>query len=236
MNTACRELQGVLRQSAIERTEPGPELALHLRECPACADVRARILRLYDALASLPRHSAPAELDGLVVAATQAGQRQERALAHLRVMLRHEAPAGLESRLAAEPRLTLGSGARLSAPAVLDRLVDEELRDPAKAMARRYVSRLERLGPPASLRERVAHMLQRPGGNRRGWRAWAVAALLLVVAGGWTWRQLGREPAPATPGFTIEYVDDLNQLDPMARQLLFGATGGWSELRGKEHL
>lgn len=230
MNTACRDFLESMLEAAPQRPPAEGALERHLAACSSCREAFARMCRTREAFTSLAPQRAPGELDGLVVAATQAGQRQERALAHLRTSLRHAAPAGLEQRLG-PGTAALGGVRRVAAPAVLDRLVDEELRDPQHALTRRYVARLQRLGPPPSLRERVAELLGAQSGPRR--RPWllASAALLVLVGTMWSWWRIER--ASLRPRFQVVYVDDVEQLDPLARDLLYGATGGWSELRGK---
>lgn len=218
-------------ETALERSAPEP-LARHIAACASCAQAFERVRRTRDALNGLPARRAPEALDGLVVAATQAGHRQERALAHLRTMLREEAPSELEPRLGAGSALLAGA-ARQHAPSVLDRLVDEDLRDPRKALTRRYLDRLERIGTPEILRSRVARMLAEPPRRaRRGLFAGA-AALLVLLAGLWTWHVVERSNSRVR--YRLEYVDDLSQLDPAAREMLGGLTGGWSEVVGKEH-
>ncbi|MBK7642731.1 MAG: hypothetical protein IPJ19_06710 [Planctomycetes bacterium] len=183
------------------------------------------------ALALLARRAAPHELDGLVVASTQAGHRQDRVLAHLRTSMRHEAPAQLGEQLGIGSGQILGDALRVTAPAVLDRLVDEELRDPDHALIRRYTSRLERLGPPASLRERVDALLASPRRSHGRGLVLGFTAFLVLVAAMWGWWALERENL--RPRFQIVYANDLDQLDPLAREMLSGMSGGSSELVGK---
>jgi hypothetical protein len=231
MNPICRDCQSAMLETAPERPAAESALGAHLAGCEACSQAFARMCNLRAALGQLSRPHAPAALDGLVVAATQAGQRQERALAHLRAALRHEAPARLDARVGAAGAALLGEVPRIAAPSVLERLVREELRDPQHALTRRYVSRLQRLGPPASLRERVSQALARP--RRRAGRnlllgGAAVAVLLLAM---WGWWSLER--ANLRPRIQVVYVKDAGELEPLARDMLLGATGGWSELVGK---
>jgi hypothetical protein len=219
-------------ESAPDRPAIGSALGEHFEGCEDCRRAFARMCRTQAALRALTPRPAPFELDGLAVAATQAGQRQERALAHLRTALRHGAPAPLDARVGE----SVGSGLladvpRVAAPAVLARLVEEELRDPQHALTRRYVSRLQRMGPPASLRDRVQRALgiQRRRASRGAWLG--AAALLVLVASIWGWWNFER--AGLRPRYQVVYVDDVSELEPLARAMLMGATGGWSELQGK---
>lgn len=218
-------------ETALERSVTEP-LARHVAACASCAQAFERVRRTRDALGGLSARHAPEALDGLVVAATQAGHRQERVLAHLRTMLREEAPSELDPSFGPTGALLAGA-ARQHAPTVLERLVDEDLRDPRKALARRYLDRLERMGTPEILRSRVARILVAPPKRaRRGLFAGA-AALLVLLAGLWTWHLFERSNSRVR--YRLEYVDDLSQLDPAAREMLGGLTGGWSEVVGKEH-
>jgi hypothetical protein len=47
----------------------------------------------------------------------------------------------------------------------------------------------------------------------------------------WGWWAIER--ASLRPRFQVVYLDDVSQLDPLARDMLFGATGGLSELKGR---
>ena len=230
MNSPCRDFLETMLEAAPVRPLVGGALEQHLASCESCRAAFERMRQLHAGFRGLPQRCAPAELDGLVVAATQAGHRQERALAHLRTSLRHEAPADLDARVGVGGA-ALGGVRRMSAPAVLERLVDEELHDPQHALTRRYVARLQRLGPPATLGERVAGLF----GTRaqpRG-RSWLLASVALLVLAGSMWGWWKVEQNSLRPRFQVVYVDDIEQLDPLARDLLAGATGGWSELRGK---
>ena len=136
----------------------------HAGACPDCADYLARVVRGVGALSKLSRLPAPAELEGCVVAALQAGARQERAVRAFGSIARLEAPedvdggAEVEAELAARlPRLT--RPARLSAPDELERLVAAELADPAAFRVRRHVGGLGRLEAPTELDRAVAERL-----------------------------------------------------------------------------
>ncbi len=106
-----------------------------------------------------------------------------------------------------------------------------ELRDPQHALTRRYVSRLQRLDTPGSLSDRVQQILGSPRRSvaRRTLLAGAALAVLFSALWGW-W---GIERAPLRPRFQVVLVDDVRELSPIAREMLSGVTGGWSELEGK---
>ena len=230
MNSPCRDFLNAMLEAAPERPAAGSALGAHLHECESCQRAFEGMRRTRAALLRLAPLSAPTALDGLVVAATQAGQRQERVLAHLRTALRHEAPAGLVARIGGSS--LIGEVARVSAPAVLERLVEEELRDPEHALTRRYVSRLERLEPPAALRGRVQQALSAPRSSSRG-RRLVLAGTALAVLCAAMWGFWSSEHAQAHPRFQVVYVDDLRELDPLARAMLSGVTGGLSEIGGQ---
>jgi hypothetical protein len=230
MNSPCRDFHFAMLETAPERPAAESALGAHLEQCASCQRSFEGICRTRAALVRLASLPAPAALDGLVVAATQAGQRQERVLAHLRTALRHEAPARLDTRLGAGSSL-IGEVARVNAPTVLERLVTEELRDPQHALTRRYVSRLKRLDTPHSLRGQVQQVLgspRRPAGRRM---LLAGAALAVLCAAMWGWWSLER--TQTRPRFLVVNVDDMRELDPFARAMLSGVTGGLSEIEGR---
>jgi len=229
MSPSCRDFLAAMLETAPTRPAAESALGQHLVGCESCSAALERAIRLRTALLALSPRRAPIDLDGLVVAATQAGKRQERAVAHLRTALHHEAPAHLDARVGIGGSL-LGEVERLHAPAVLERLVEEELRDPQHALTRRYVARLQRLGPPATLRERVHTRLAQPRRSALRGALLAGAALTVLVAAMWGWWRIGQQNL--RPRFQVVYVDSAAELDPLARELISGATGGLSELKG----
>ena len=58
----------------------------------------------------------------------------------------------------------------------------------------------------------------------------AGAALTVLVAAMWGWWRIGQQNL--RPRFQVVYVDSAAELDPLARELISGATGGLSELKG----
>jgi len=231
MNSPCRDFLFAMLEAAPERPAAESALGEHLADCVSCQRAFEGMRRTRAALLRLAPVPAPAALDGLVVAATQAGQRQERVLAHMRTALRHEAPARLDARIGVCGSSLIGEVARANAPAVLERLVEEELRDPQHALTRRYVSRLQRLESPDTLRGRVQQALGRPrqpAGRRLLLAGAALAVLCTTMWGWWT-----LERAQTRPRFQVVYVEDVRELDPLARAMLSGVTGGLSEIGGQ---
>lgn len=231
MNSPCRDFLDAMLESALDHSVSEP-IARHVAQCPSCGQSLERLRRTRDAIAQLPARRAPEELDGLVVAATQAGHRQERVVAHLRALLREPVPIDLEEKVEGGGALLAGVS-RQHAPAVLDRLVDEDLRDPRKALTRRYLHRLERMGAPEVLRVRVARVLASPQRPARRGLFLGAAMLLFLLAGLWTFHAMSRPSARAS--YELVYASDLSELEPIARDLLAGMTGGLSEVVGKEH-
>jgi hypothetical protein len=115
--------------------ELGETERAHLRACLDCSFWLERTRRVTGALRSLPRASAPGILTD-------------------RVFDPHPAESGAVAAV-------LGGLSRRTAPTVLDRLVAEELVDPARSRSRRFVGDLERQSVPLALDERVPG----PGGN-----------------------------------------------------------------------
>lgn len=138
-----------------------------------------RLAALEAALRDLPRVPAPRELDGLVVAAMHAGQRQERALEALAALGSPRVPGDLEQRVAeelqalepagsdasAESGGPLDAGSRVRAPRELElALSGSSPEDVERRLADRFarhIGRLERLAAPAELDARVAADLGR---------------------------------------------------------------------------
>lgn len=165
--------------------------------------------------------------------------------------LETELEEGVENSLPTNP--LPGSEQRLGAPSVLERLVREELAEPEKHTVRRAVGGLERLRAPAELEALVQATLAgqppiaetgRPAFKllRAKHLAWAsAAAAVLLLAGPFGPFELGRlqdsspsgeEPAARTRSFEVVYVRSLNDLDPVARNLVDGVSGGLLTAKG----
>lgn len=234
------ELDGVLEAE---------ELRAHVPQCEACRRAASAWPRAARALAQLPRRRAPGELDSAVVGALQAGARTERALDALRSLARLAPPqqldVALEAPLAdAAPPSAPG---RAPAPRVLDRLVNEELVDPAKARVRRHVGGLRRLRAPEDLAPRLAARMRaqaaaaddRPFAGLSGPREgsadrrarWIVVAAMLAVLAVLPITLRDSEPQVKTRPFVVEQAAGLDALSPMARSLLDSASSGLSNRR-----
>lgn len=156
----------------------------HVEACASCRAFAASAEALGRALAAVPRRPAPIALDGRVVAALQAGHRQERAVGQVSSLEGLEAPEALSRGL--DRALSGGSALpRHPAPAVLERLVREELADPVAARARRHLGALPRRAAPEELRKRLERDLaRRAGPRRRGARVGlTLAAVVLALVG-----------------------------------------------------
>jgi len=236
MSHTCREIEDRLLADA---GEPRPaDLVAHLRSCASCGKVHERLERLRAALSSLPRLPSPGSLDGAVVAAFHAGHRQERAASAILSLGRRRAPAVLESGVLGRRR------AALRAPAVLERLVEEELRDPEAAMARRFDSRLRRVSAPESLLGRIEGAWRAPQATWRRPILLLAAAAVVVLLGVGVGRVL-RSPGAAagTPRglasaeYEVHHEATFENLDPMARSMLAALSGGLVDAHaGKEKL
>jgi len=212
-----------LRSALIQRAE-GPRvdavLDAHLAGCAACRRTLARAEQSVAIVRQLTRAVAPGELDGAVVAALQAGARQARAIRAVETLTPYPAPEDLARRIGVP-----------GAPAVLERLVGEDLADSAKALASRYARRLERLRAPEDLERRLGTAT--PRRNPRVLPFVLVAAGLVLVVGTLVLTQVleaprGLAPTPrGGPVIVVERVDSVRSLDPVAADLLSGFLGGW---------
>jgi len=209
----------------------------HVEECAACeAWVRASERRIR-ALGSLTALRAPARLDELV-ARELGGDRSRRLERALGSLARRAAPDVLEPLVVErfEGRAPSGDEVRgeraaqalrtldvVPAPAVLERLVAEELAQPALQRAERFPGNLARLEAPEELEEKLHWAVRRKAAVRllRGPLV-ALAAAALVV---WIALRDG-SPSPRPYRFQVVHATSLEDLDPMARSLAESLTGG----------
>lgn len=200
----------------------------HAHACAACSAWTRAAERLYAELGSLSRMQAPPELEARV-AEELTGNRSRRLERILGSTVRHGAPAELDARVDAllARRKAVGDEARGShkarairaldvhpAPEVLERLLDEELRDPSRHLAERFPGGLERLRAPLALEERLRSSLSRRTLSRLvlGPLATLAAAALIV------WITLLRgDSAEHRYRFEVIQAASLDELDPLAR-------------------
>lgn len=196
--------------------------------CAACEAWFQRCWRQARALGALPRLQVePKALAGRVVAELNAGCRQERAADALTHLERVGAPRELDA-------LVGESFGRMSreAPGELDQRVAAELLSGAGLRAERQLSALARFAAPAELERRVArdlaasaHIGSLPG---RRWLALAAAILVLIGAASLV-RLVGWGQRPSYP-FRVVHSESTASLDPFARSLLSGVSGGSIEV------
>jgi hypothetical protein len=144
------------------------------------------------------------------------------------------AATGAASPFEARLLRRLATQARHRAPAVLERLVAEELSDPQAARARRFAGDLERTGAPGALARRLSRSVDAGRSEplrvvRRRWipasavAAAAVLALTLFV--------LRDRPERGRP-FTVHYGRPAAP-SPLAASLVDGWTGGFLAAGGR---
>lgn len=233
MNSPCPSDPDHFWQSA---AEVDPLLQAHLAECSVCHARRQRALLGMRLLRALPPQRAPQTLDGAVVAALHAGTRQERAVQQVSVLTRLEVPAELNSRV--EDALVWT--AEQPAPAELEARLRAELAAPSEVMSRRFLGKLDRLRAPQDLEQRMSV----PARNSSRRRAFALVGALLVVMGlgslavqrwGAELSSAQQQPRVAIQ-WNVEVIESAEGLDPVARALIGGLSGGASEVLGKEKL
>jgi hypothetical protein len=216
--------------------EDDPTFTAHLAECTSCRAQRQRAERGVRLLRALPPQRAPQALDGAVVASLHAGTRQERAIRQVEALTRLKVPAELSSQVEA----TLVWTADQPAPAELGARLRAELAAPSEAMSRRLLGRLDRLRAPQDLDRRMSV----PARNFARRRAIAFAGALLVVMGlgslavqrwGAELSSAQQQPRVAIQ-WNVEIIESAEGLDPVARALIGGLSGGSSEVLGKEKL
>jgi hypothetical protein len=242
MPSICRVFRDRVLAHAGDPPAFEPDLAQHVISCASCASFARRVSDHAHALRGLVHRAAPGELDGVVVAACNAGHRQVRAISALHALARWEVPVELDTKML-EQRSPGVWGESPKAPRVLDRLVDEDLHDPPKALARRFTGRLERLRAPGVLRARVEHgslgasapESEAAGGRgtlrelagRRTLRVLVLvglsAAAAVLVVSGIYWSRAPRY------SFDVVHESSLEKFDPVVSSLLGAVTGGVSD-------
>jgi hypothetical protein len=244
MSPACLRFRAGLHDLVVA----DPEALAHAASCEPCAALAARVERAAGAVADLKGLSAPVSLDGLVVAALEAGVREERAVRAVQGLEREPLPEPLEeaveteAEIAAElERTELAAGfdtERQPVPSVLERLVSEELAQPDRAVVERFVFSLPRQKAPSELEARVHADLVEPAatpapitaprllGRRLTLVGSTLAAGLLVTL---LFRPFFTitDPDQGRP-FRVEpaTADDLAALDPFTKGLIENVAGG----------
>lgn len=225
MNTPCREWRERWIAVASQDAPLETTLTAHLATCSACSMFLTRLRLHVRTLSRLTAMPAPRELDGLVVAATQAGARQDRAVEALTNLTRRPMPNEVQ------PTFTVKKVQ--AAPRDLDRLVVSELADPKLAIARRLVGRLERQRVPDELAARLADVsTPLPSDRRRAEdrrRAFAFAgSLFLVLAGLVGILSLFRsgEVEARSPRIVIEHVASPENMDAAVQATFAMLSGG----------
>ncbi len=222
MSLHCHECQERLLARTSERDVLPGDTRAHLDSCAACATFAVRAANLGRAFSDLLRREVPAELDGRIVAACHAGYRQARVVSHVAHLSRWNVPGELDRKVL-EPRAL----ERSIAPDVLGRLVSEDLRDPSKAIARRFAGRLARLAAPPELRRRVERVFG-PHDVTRARRAPRIlqlaAAVFVVVLGGGLLLMRGKPERQYS--FEVRRESVHASTDPLLRGMLDGLSGG----------
>ena len=204
MNPHCHQF----RDTALERLgQPQPTEASHAARCEACATWLGRVQGHVRAFGELARHEAPAELFAQVAEGLRfdSDQRIERITATLASLEGPGAPAELDERVLADlaseaadapaPVQALRTLTCHPAPAVLDRLVAEELEKPEYHRVNRFTD-LEKMRAPDALGEELEKSLQpslftRRAGSLIG--SLAAAGLVLWMAVGFLQGPSGSE-------------------------------------------
>jgi hypothetical protein len=245
-------LEALLAQGLERRSAPS-ELSDRVRAVLS-NDEAGEAERVRSIVACLDRHRTPDELRDRVVATLRPDDAElERRAARLESWLAPiPAPAELRERVQLELNTDLSvAGAlrgleRQRVPHVLERLVDEEIRDD-KAVAKRFVGSLPKPGAPRDLdlAARLAAEEARRSNATHGvvltgpWRRVIAAAALLLATGSIAWVVIdsdGVEPIER-PSFRLQgrQVASINEFHPMARGLAegLGVVGADDTLSGE---
>lgn len=242
MSDACRRFRDDWFETTALGGASDPVVDVrHTEACDACARWIVAAQQHGRLLGELESVAAPAALDeraGKMLADIAAGiSLQPRSIRALRMLPQLEAPPELEAAVfetGAEERLAepwCAQGLRrvesLRAPAVLERLVGEELADPQAALARRFAGDLERPEAPHGLAARVRRELAaryKPSLVRAAVPFATAAAAALFVWIGLTGR--GGEQRSGEYSFRVTYADSPAQLSGMAQGLASALGGG----------
>lgn len=221
MSDSCRSFRDDWLEAAPGGDDARAPMPAHRAECAACDAWCTRIAAQLRALGELRPLTAPPILYAATANEVESGSeaRFARLISGLEPLA---APPELEARVADEGFYSafLGRLTVFSAPAVLERLVSEELADRG-ARARRFAANLEPQVAPASLAERL-----------RGWRSVPIARrslapLAALAAGLLVWLGVRAPWKTAEPryAFRVRYAD-VSALDPLAAELGQALSGG----------
>ena len=212
MHTVCKEFRTRWLEYALDAGS-SRERAGHLDGCESCQAWVGEAHAQVSAFSQLQRREAPAELDDLVFPITpeEAG-----------TVLAEEPPRWAQA---------VRELPRVSAPTVLDRLIEEELTNPAAARARRFAGDLPRREAPNALERRVFPILSTRLRSRRGRLVTmigsAAAAALLI----WVGVRGTTSDTPYTPHTNGPYSFKVHEgppptIHPMAASLAPGWAAG----------
>jgi len=223
----------------------------HPDACRECAEWTLSAVQQIAALTGLSR-LVPARALDVRLARELAGERDSRLVRALTSLVRHGAPSALDELVAEDiARLASGAASRVpagdeargerqaqavraldvyTAPHVLERLLDEELRAPEAARAERFTGNLERLSAPLALDRRL-----RSQARHKAFRRLILAPVLTLTAAGVALWFLIRGEERVRPQYSFEVVHatSVEDLDPMARQIaqILGGSDGRGGLR-----
>ena len=219
---ACPDRRDLLVAVAAGEARRDLALQAHLIACVGCSAFLSGVERQMRALSSLQRPTAPRELEGLVVAATQAGQRQDRAIAALRSLTPVAMPRAVDREI-----WPVGAGL----PLHLDTLAEH---DTARSIARRFAGRIERLQAPRTLDARVTSIFSATRLRRdrfvRRFALSAAAALLIAFTVAGTLFIIDRPAVVAAgPKFVIQRVSSTSEFSSMAQATFSALAGGLSD-------
>lgn len=209
----CSEwLDACIASLGVDSVEEG-SFTEHLGSCPACAAAHGRYRIQVAQFASLPRLSAPDQLEQSLGFALTPGGRQDRVLAALTALPRREAPDALSHQLVETLAGDFADADTLRAPAALDGLVDQSLRELAAERATVRVS-------GSNLQPTRSTQAAPPAGRKlRSLTALAAAAILILATNHWM-------SAPeASYSFTVVRGNDAGPLQPHQLAMLAAVTG-----------
>jgi hypothetical protein len=204
-------------------------LDAHIARCEGCRAWLSRVELHVAALRDLGSVQAPRDLEGRIVASTQAGFRQDRAVQALRDLEPVRMPVDVDKAIWPTGK---------SAPPVLDRLVDNDLQEQTRGIARRFAGRIERLKAPRTLDARMKSAWALKSAwvrarRRSDWRWLALAAALLLVVLSVTATlyvvgrsETGRGARGGGPQIVIERVASPADLDPVLQRAFALVVGG----------